>query len=356
MQYTTAVKLLAMRKLTELGLGYIYKVASMIKCSERTLWRWRALYDGTVESLQAKPSVPLTSPRKHTAVEHAAIVELLTKCPTIGHAQLLGKLRRHIGYTRHYGTLWNYIKRNNLRAQKPKKYYKPKPYHTPLMIGQKWQIDVKEVPRVCAKGVAKNNKHYQYSIIDEASRQSFIYNYIEHSGYSTTDFIEKAIKFFGYKPILIQSDNGREFVNDKYGKNKTEKLHRVELLLNSLNIGFKQIRAYTPRHNGKIESLHRRNQMWLYDNFEFSTQEQLTAALRQHNAECNDTPSSAIWNKDRTKNWLTPNDKRKELVLQLKQKMHELGYSHIDPQHAIYLYAQWQEQERLKAEQEGLSA
>lgn len=51
-------------------------------------------------------------------------------------------------------------------------------------------------------------KFYQYTIIDEASRERFIYPYKEQSSYSTVDCVKHAIVYFGYKPITIQTDNG----------------------------------------------------------------------------------------------------------------------------------------------------
>ena len=36
-------------------------------------------------------------------------------------------------------------------------------------------------------------------MIDEASRQRFIYPYREQSSYSTIDFVKRAIAYFGYK-------------------------------------------------------------------------------------------------------------------------------------------------------------
>lgn len=37
--------------------------------------------------------------------------------------------------------------------------------------------------------------------------------YRGQSGYSTTDFVQREIAFFGYKPKVIQTDNGSVFSN-----------------------------------------------------------------------------------------------------------------------------------------------
>ena len=61
---------------------------------------------------------------------------------------------------------------------------KPQPYDTPTKLGIKWQMDVKYVPAACYSGSIPQ-KFYQYTVIDEASRERFIYPYMEQSSYST---------------------------------------------------------------------------------------------------------------------------------------------------------------------------
>ena len=56
-------------------------------------------------------------------------------------------------------------------------------------------MDVKLVPKECSSGTNGEN-FYQYTVIDEASRERFIYPYKEQSTYSTIDFL---------KSILIQT-------------------------------------------------------------------------------------------------------------------------------------------------------
>ena len=75
-------------------------------------------------------------------------------------------------------------------------------------------MDVKYVPSACYVGQMPD-KFYQYTVIDEASRERFIYPYKEQSSYSTIDFVKRAIAFFGYKPETIQTDNGSEFTYSK---------------------------------------------------------------------------------------------------------------------------------------------
>ena len=66
----------------------ILKVSKKFKCSERTLWRWKTMFDGTIESLQNKSSRPHTKhPNAHTAEEWAQIAMLLKERPDIGYRE-----------------------------------------------------------------------------------------------------------------------------------------------------------------------------------------------------------------------------------------------------------------------------
>ena len=89
-----------------------------------------------------------------------------------------------------------------------------RPYDTPSMLGVKMQMDVKYVPKNCYVGIYPD-KFYQYTMIDEATRERFIYAFKEHSSYSTIIFVKMAIDYFGYIPKTIQTDNGFEFTHFK---------------------------------------------------------------------------------------------------------------------------------------------
>lgn len=56
--------------------------------------------------------------------------------------------------------------------------------------------------------IAENKKFYQYTYIDEATRERFLYWYEEHTPTNTVDFIKRLIKHLGYKSKEIQKDNG----------------------------------------------------------------------------------------------------------------------------------------------------
>lgn len=156
----------------------ILRVAKRFKCTERSLWRWKAAFDGTIESLENKSSRPHTPhPNSHTAEEREHITQMFESNPNMGYAELYGELRAKYAYKRHFMSMYNFIRKNCLRPVNVYNDYIPQPYETPEMLGVKMQMDVKYVPRECLVGQAKKNydqigqKFYQYTMIDEATRE-----------------------------------------------------------------------------------------------------------------------------------------------------------------------------------------
>jgi transposase InsO family protein len=105
-----------------------------------------------------------------------------------------------------------------------RKPYKPKPYNTPLKLGEKWRLDVKFIPLECQSTVYEIRRYYQYTVIDEATRERFIYPYQELCAFNTVDFVKRAITYFRYKPKEIQTDNGAEFTYTRQTANDREHL------------------------------------------------------------------------------------------------------------------------------------
>ena len=61
-------------------------------CSERSLWRWKSIYDGTIESLENKSKRPHTPhPNRQTDEEKKHIFDLVRRNPNIGLNELYGK-------------------------------------------------------------------------------------------------------------------------------------------------------------------------------------------------------------------------------------------------------------------------
>ena len=295
--------------------GYDIKfICRRYKISTSSLRRWYMRFDGTKESLRDKSHRPHTKhPNAHTDEEIKNILNILHRNPNISLDELYGKLLRQKNYTRNYASLYRMLVKLGYRKnnQKTNKKYIPKKYDTPIMIGIKWQVDVKEVPKKCYVGEYEDNFFFQYTVIDEATRERFIYPYQEQSSYSSFDFVKRAIKYFGYKPQIIQTDNGIEFTNTR----PTEKIHLFDTLLNELEIKHQTIRPRTPRHNGKVERSHGLDEKKFYKSLKFYSYEDLIKQIKVYLKKSNNTPKKLL-------NWKTPIEKRKEL-LSISQKEQE---------------------------------
>ncbi len=201
--------------------------------SKASLMRRNKLFDGTKDSLMNKSHRPHTPhPNSHTEQELKWIKDYVRRNPHISMSELYGKLRTERGYTRHACSLFRVMRKLGYFVNKEKHVkYVPKHYDTPTELGIKWQMDVKYVPKQCYSG-NDGQKFYQYTIIDEASRERFIYPYMEQSSYSTVDFLKRAILYFDYQPKVIQTDNGSEFTHIQ----KNNRIHPLDALCLSLNI------------------------------------------------------------------------------------------------------------------------
>ena len=272
--------------------------------SKASLMRWNKRFDGTKDSLRDKSHRPITPhPNAHTHIELKWIKDLHRRNPNISVCEMYGKLRSQKGYSRHPGSLYRIYKALGFSSKAPstKKKRKPQKYHTPSSLGIKWQMDVKHVPSACYVG-RMPDKFYQYTVIDEASRERFIYPYKEQSSYSTIDFVKRAIAFFGYKPETIQTDNGSEFTYSKEYK----RTHPFDKFCESSCIEHKLIRPRTPWHNGKVERSHRNDQERFYNFLTFYSFDDLKAQMYRYMRRANRIPMAVL-------GWMSPIEKRFQL-------------------------------------------
>lgn len=291
-------------KLYRSGLSVSF-VCRRYKISKSSLLRWNKRFDGSRDSLIDKSHRPLTEhPKAHTQQELKWIQDYHRRNPHISVCELYGKLRSEKGYSRHPGSLYRVFVRLGFAAKTDAKHkkYQPKPYDTPADIGVKWQMDVKYVPSSCYAGQVPQ-KFYQYTMIDEASRERFLFPYMEQSSYSTVDFVKRAIKYFGYKPQILQTDNGSEFTHIA----KTDRVHPLDVLCGKLDITHQKIRPRTPRHNGKVERSHRNDQERFYNHMSFYSYSDLQLQMERYRRRSNNIPMQVL-------GWMTPMEKRKQLM------------------------------------------
>ena len=259
--------------------------------SRATIYRWRKMYDGTLSSLAERSRRPHSHPNQHTPEELKLISDMRRRNPEAGLVVFLVKLTLR-GYKRSIPSLWRVLKRLTLQPIKPPNpKYVAKPYEKMLYPGQRVQVDVKVVPLACivpnADGLQE--RFYQYTAIDEYSRFRFIMAFKEQSTYSSVQFLNALIKAFPFKIECIQTDNGLEFIKS-FDERKKGKISLFEARLKELGITHKLIRPFTPRHNGKVERSHRKDNEYFYATHKFYSFEDFSKQLAVHLKRYNSFP------------------------------------------------------------------
>ncbi len=148
--------------------------------------------------------------------------------------------------------------------------------------GQRIQVDVKFVPSACLVNSKVSGKHFfQYTAIDEYSRWRFVEAFEEHSTYSSALFVDRLVKAFPCPIECIQTDNGTEFTN-RFASNRN-KPTLFQSRLEQYGIRHKVIRPYTPRHNGKVERSHWKDNERFYATHAFYSFEDFARQLKAYN-------------------------------------------------------------------------
>ena len=170
-------------KLYRTGVGVSF-VCRRYHISKSSLMRWNKKFDGTKESLIDKSHRPLSKhPNAHTDEELKWIQDYHRRNPKISvcEAFMVGSvLIKGIPDIQAHCTAFIVVLVILVLQASTKNKRKPQPYDTPSTLGIKWQMDVKYVPAACYSGSIPQ-KFYQYTVIDEASRERFIYPYMEQS-------------------------------------------------------------------------------------------------------------------------------------------------------------------------------
>lgn len=270
--------------------------------SRATIYRWKKRYDGTPDSLKDRSHRPHSHPNQHTEEEIKLIKRMRKKNKHTGLVVFWVKLRQK-GYTRSVTALWRILRKLELQPVKPPNpKYIPKPYEKMLYPGQRVQIDVKFVPNACIVGDAKaeGKRFYQYTAIDEYSRFRYLEAFEEHSSYSSAIFLEHMLKAFKFNVECVQTDNGQEFTK-RLGSSEKPTLTLFEASLKQRGIKHKLIKPYTPRHNGKVERSHRKDNEYFYATHTFYSFDDFKKQLAVHSRKYNNFPMRPL-------NWNTPAD------------------------------------------------
>ena len=276
----------------------VTKAAIRYKTNRQYIYRWKKRYDGTLASLEDRSHRPHHHPNEHTADELKLIADMRKRNANSGLVVFWVKLRQR-GYTRSVTGLYRVLRRQGQMAVKPPNpKYIAKPYEQMHYPGQRVQIDVKFVPAACIVGEAKGQNFYQYTAIDEYSRFRYLEAFEEHSSYSSAVFLEHLQKRFPFKIECVQTDNGQEFTK-RLGNTENPTPTLFESRLEQYGIRHKLIKPYTPRHNGKVERSHRKDNEYFYATHTFYSFDDFKKQLSVHNRNYNNFPMRPL-------NWKSP--------------------------------------------------
>lgn len=245
--------------------------------------RWRKKYDGTVKSLANKSRRPHSHPNHHTEKE----IELLSKKYQYHkHEGLAEVYRKYIeaGYKRSYESMCKQIKK--LKSyKKPKKVSYPKSKYEPLKgtyPGEYVEIDVKYVPLESIGFKSNYDRYYQITAIDLYSRKRVLKLVNEHSSYETAKMLLTLEKEFGFKIKTVQTDNGREFCNDR-----KQKKSLFENTLSRLGIKHIRTRPYSPWQNGVVERSHKIDNELFYSKRRFRSETEMYKSFQRYSVRTN---------------------------------------------------------------------
>ena len=277
----------------------VTKAAIKYRISRTSIYRWRQRYDGTVESLYERSHRPHSHARQHTIEELRLIKRVWSHNKGLGLVCLHMILEDRHGYSRSISALDRAIKKLGIgRKKQRKKRHVAQPYDTPKIAGERVQIDVKYVPRDClVKGMPQL---YQYTAVDECTRLRCRVIFDEHSNWNAVRFLHYVRKKFPFKIQCVQTDNGTEFTNAFLNPGK---LSEFEQYLKKENITHKRIRVATPRHNGKVERVHRMDSERFYANRKFYSQEDANKQLQRYQRWDNNFPLLVLGRKSPIQYW-----------------------------------------------------
>ena len=260
----------------------VTSAAIKYKTNRQYIYRWKKRFDGSIESLRDRSRRPHHHPNQHTSQEIKLISDMRRRNPDAGLVVFWVKLTQR-GYTRSIPGLYRFLKRQGIMAaHPPNPKYIPKPYEQMDHPGQRIQIDVKFVPSACLiNSQVIGKQFFQYTAIDEYSRWRFVEAFEEHSTYSSAMFLEHLLKAFPFPVECVQTDNGAEFTNRFTSQREKPTLFQVHL--QDHGIHHKLIRPYTPRHNGKVERSHRKDNERFYATHTFYSFEDFSRQLKIYN-------------------------------------------------------------------------
>ena len=154
------------------------------------------------------------------------------------------------------------------------------------------------------KSYGKRNKTISIHGNRRVHRIRYLEGFTDNSSYSAAVFVQNAVKYFKFPVKCVQTDNGQEFTktfSGNAGRKETFQPTLFQKVLMAMGIRHKQIQPYTPRHNGKVERSHRKDNEMFYAKKMFYSLEDYNKQLRRYMNEYNNFPMRPL-------GWKSPNE------------------------------------------------
>jgi transposase InsO family protein len=271
--------------------GNISAAARFYRVSRQSVHRWMLRYDGTLASLMDRSRRPHYHPSEHTRDEIGLVLKVKRHNKRFGLVCLWVHLKQEFGYSRSIASLYRLLRRHGVMPPpKRRQRRKSKPYEPILVPGERFQVDVKYVPKSCLVGALSGKRLYQYTAIDECTRWRYTEIFDELSTYSSVEFVKHLMQRFPMKILCIQTDNGAEFTSRYTGSRHPS---AFEAYLEEEGIRHKLIAPATPRHNGKVERSHRTDQERFYNDNKFFSLRYIKEQIGQYLRASNHRPLMA---------------------------------------------------------------
>lgn len=216
------------------------------KTNRQYIYRWKRRFDGSIESLRDLSRRLHHHPNQHTPDKAKLISDVRRRNHDAGLVVFWVKLKQR-GHSHSIPDLYRFLKRQDIMAiHPPNPKYVPKPYEQMDHPEQRIQVDVKSIPSACIVNSQVIGKHFfQYTAIDECSRWRFV-------------------EAFPCPINCVQTDNGQEFTKHFRSHGGSLKPILFQLCLKEHGIRHKLIHPYAPRHDGKVERSHRKDNERFY--------------------------------------------------------------------------------------------
>lgn len=221
----------------------VSSVSKELTVSRKTVYQWLRRYqkyglDGLKKKKRKK--YPVAHNRTEEYIEKTVIF-LAKKYYTEGVVSLTDILYCEYKISLHPSTIYRILKRNDMRYGKyhihTHKRWKKKLY-VHKIPGKELQMDTMYPFGYKAGKVV-------YTIIDDATRWSYVKTYDTSNAKNTVDFLKNVLQRSYFDIKKIRTDNGTEFINDK-----------TKHFLEKNSISHRKNTPGCPEQNGKIERFH----------------------------------------------------------------------------------------------------